>query len=65
MSLCSFPRVGYRHVYEPVQFTSDNVEPPRTLYAKVELDSPVPPDLYAAVAQVIAFVYKLKRKTIA
>jgi flagellar biosynthesis protein FlhB len=37
----------------------------RTLYAKVELDSPVPPDLYAAVAQVIAFVYKLKRKTIA
>jgi len=37
----------------------------RTLYAKVELDSPVPPDLYAAVAQVIAFVYKLKQKTIA
>ncbi len=37
----------------------------RTLYAKVELDSPVPPDLYAAVAQVIAFVYKVKRKTIA
>ena len=32
----------------------------RTLYAKVELDSPVPPDLYAAVAQLIAFVYKLK-----
>ncbi len=37
----------------------------RTLYAKVELDSPVPPDLYAAVAQVIAFVFKLKNKTIA
>jgi len=37
----------------------------RTLYAKVELDSPVPPDLYAAVAQVIAFVYKLKGRTIA
>lgn len=37
----------------------------RTLYAKVELDSPVPPDLYAAVAQIIAFVYKLKHKTIA
>ena len=37
----------------------------RTLYAKVELDSPVPPDLYAAVAQVIAFVYKLRNKTIA
>ncbi|HTD32572.1 MAG TPA: flagellar biosynthesis protein FlhB [Candidatus Elarobacter sp.] len=37
----------------------------RTLYAKVELDSPVPPDMYAAVAQVIAFVYRLKQKTIA
>ncbi|HEV3087293.1 MAG TPA: flagellar biosynthesis protein FlhB [Candidatus Elarobacter sp.] len=37
----------------------------RTLYAKVELDSPVPPDMYAAVAQVIAFVYKLKNRTIA
>lgn len=37
----------------------------RTLYAKVELDAPVPPDLYAAVAQVIAFVYKLKNRTIA
>jgi flagellar biosynthetic protein FlhB len=37
----------------------------RTLYAKVELDSPVPADLYAAVAQVIAFVYKLKHRTIA
>lgn len=37
----------------------------RTLYAKVELDQSVPPNLYAAVAQVIAFVYKLKRKTIA
>jgi flagellar biosynthetic protein FlhB len=35
----------------------------RTLYAKVELDSPVPPDLYAAVAQVIAFVYKLKGRS--
>ncbi|GAC1659777.1 MAG: flagellar biosynthesis protein FlhB [Candidatus Elarobacter sp.] len=37
----------------------------RTLYAKVELDSPVPPDLYSAVAQIIAFVYKLRNKTIA
>jgi flagellar biosynthetic protein FlhB len=32
----------------------------RALYDKVELDSPVPPNLYAAVAQVIAFIYKLK-----
>jgi flagellar biosynthetic protein FlhB len=37
----------------------------RTLYDKVDLDQPIPPNLYAAVAQVIAFVYKLKRKTIA
>lgn len=37
----------------------------RTLYYKVELDHPVPPELYAATAQVIAFVYRLKRKTIA
>jgi len=37
----------------------------RTLYAKVEIDQVVPPNLYAAVAQVIAFVFKLKRKTIA
>lgn len=37
----------------------------RTLYDKVELDQAIPPNLYAAVAQVIAFVYKLKRKTIA
>jgi flagellar biosynthetic protein FlhB len=37
----------------------------RTLYDKVEIDQAIPPNLYAAVAQVIAFVYKLKRKTIA
>jgi flagellar biosynthetic protein FlhB len=37
----------------------------RTLYAKVELDQAIPPNMYAAVAQVIAFVYKLKRRTIA
>jgi len=37
----------------------------RTLYDKVPLDSPVPPDLYSAVAQVIAFVYKLKNRTVA
>jgi flagellar biosynthetic protein FlhB len=32
----------------------------RALYDKVELDSPVPPNLYSAVAQVIAFIYKLR-----
>ena len=37
----------------------------RAIYAQVEIDQPVPPNLYAAVAQVIAFVFKLKRRTIA
>jgi flagellar biosynthetic protein FlhB len=37
----------------------------RTLYERVEIDQAIPPNLYAAVAQVIAFVFKLKRKTIA
>lgn len=35
----------------------------RTLYAQVEIEQAVPPNLYAAVAQVIAFVFKLKRRT--
>ncbi|MHB8152467.1 MAG: flagellar biosynthesis protein FlhB [Vulcanimicrobiaceae bacterium] len=37
----------------------------RAIYDNVEIDHPVPPTLYAAVAQVIAFVYRLKRRTIA
>jgi flagellar biosynthetic protein FlhB len=37
----------------------------RTLYDKVPLDSPIPPNLYSAVAQVIAFVYRLKNRTVA
>jgi flagellar biosynthetic protein FlhB len=37
----------------------------RTLYERVDLDTPIPPNLYAAVAQVIAFVYRLKSRTIA
>jgi flagellar biosynthetic protein FlhB len=36
----------------------------RALYDKVEIDSPVPPNLYAAVAQVIAFIYKLKGRQV-
>ena len=36
----------------------------RALYDKVELDSPVPANLYAAVAQVIAFIYKLKGRQV-
>jgi flagellar biosynthetic protein FlhB len=43
----------------------ENAPLARTLYHKVPLDSPVPPDLYSAVAQVIAFVYKLKNRTVA
>lgn len=35
----------------------------RTLYAQVEIEQAIPPNLYAAVAQVIAFVFKLKRRT--
>ena len=37
----------------------------RTLYERVDLDTPIPPHLYAAVAQVIAFVYRLQNRTIA
>jgi flagellar biosynthetic protein FlhB len=36
----------------------------RALYDKVELDSPVPPNLYAAVAQVIAFIYRLNGRRV-
>jgi len=43
----------------------ENAPLARALYDKVALDSPVPADLYAAVAQVIAFVYRLKNKTVA
>ena len=32
----------------------------RSLYRSVELDRPIPPELYQAVAQVLAYVYKLK-----
>lgn len=32
----------------------------RSLYRSVELDQPIPPDLYQAVAQVLAFVYRLR-----
>ncbi len=45
--------------------TMENPPLARTLYAKVELDQAIPPNMYAAVAQVIAFVFKIKRKTIA
>ncbi|OOB80242.1 MAG: flagellar biosynthesis protein FlhB [Epulopiscium sp. Nuni2H_MBin003] len=34
----------------------------RTLYYSVEIDSAIPPELYQAVAEVLAFVYQLKNK---
>jgi len=32
----------------------------RSLYRSVELDRPIPPELYQAVAQILAFVYRLR-----
>lgn len=40
----------------------ENVPLARTLYKTVKLGHAVPRDLYKAVAEVLAFVYKLKRK---
>ena len=34
----------------------------RMLYYNVELDEEIPPELYQAVAEVLAFVYNLKNK---
>jgi flagellar biosynthetic protein FlhB len=40
----------------------ENVMLARTLYKTVKINSPVPRSLYKAVAEVLAFVYKLKKK---
>ncbi len=34
----------------------------RALYATAEIGQPIPPDLYQSVAEILAFVYKLKNK---
>lgn len=34
----------------------------RSLYAQVELEKPIPHELFAAVAEVLAYVYKMNRK---
>ncbi len=34
----------------------------RNLYAQVDLDRPIPTELFAAVAEVLAYVYKMNRK---
>lgn len=40
----------------------ENIILARTLYKTVKVNNPVPRELYKAVAEVIGFVYKLKRK---
>lgn len=39
----------------------ENVPLARALYAEAELDRPIPPDLYEAVAEVMVYLYKLGR----
>ena len=40
--------------------TLERPELARALYRTVEVDKPIPRDLYQAVAQVLAFVYRLR-----
>ncbi|HUW59496.1 MAG TPA: EscU/YscU/HrcU family type III secretion system export apparatus switch protein [Candidatus Bathyarchaeia archaeon] len=44
------------HVHEDAQMVA--------LLAKVQLDSPIPEDLYRAVAEVLAFVYRLDQRMV-
>ena len=39
----------------------ENVALARALYAEAELNRPIPPDLYEAVAEVMVYLYKLGR----
>ena len=41
-----------------------NVPLARALYAQAEVDHEIPPDLYAAVAEVLVYVYKLENKLV-
>ena len=34
----------------------------RALYAQVDIDKPIPEELFAAVAELLAYVYKLENK---
>jgi flagellar biosynthesis protein FlhB len=43
----------------------ENVQLARTLYASVEIGDPIPADLYQAVAEVLAYVYKLTKRKFA
>jgi len=40
----------------------ENIQLARNLYNTVKVGESIPRDLYKAVAEVLAFVYKLKRK---
>ena len=50
-----------------VWWAAEATDAPRFLSGSTSgpIGSPVPPNLYSAVAQVIAFVYRLKDRTIA
>jgi flagellar biosynthetic protein FlhB len=41
----------------------EDVHLAQTLYKSVEVGSPIPTELYKAVAQILAYVYKLKGET--
>jgi flagellar biosynthesis protein FlhB len=41
-----------------------NVPLARAMYKLVEVDQPIPPELYVAMAEVLAYVYRLKNKYI-
>ena len=43
----------------------ENAPLARALYRAVPVGKPIPPDLYVAVAEVLAFIYKLRRKVMA
>jgi len=34
----------------------------RSLYAEVDLEKPIPEELFGAVAEVLAYVYKMNKK---
>ncbi len=61
---------GVDHVAKKIRETAkehnieivENKPLARALYASVELGQPIPPDLYQSVAEILAFVYKLKNK---
>ena len=42
----------------------ENIPLARTLYKTVKVEEPVPRSLYKAVAEVLAFVYKMKRRKV-